>query len=290
LLARRASRLRAFASIRHNACLADAGVRRGRLFIAAHRAVIRKERLIMKAILTGHTRGLGAAIAEELLLRNIMVLGVSRKRNDALEKRFPALLRQAEVDLSDSAALLRWLESGTLQGFVAAGEDLLLINNAGVVQPVGPIRTQEPLAIAQAVSLNVAAPLMLAGAVAAAGGDASEVRILHVSSGAARNAYPGWSIYCATKAALDQHARAAALDNAANLRICSLAPGVIDTDMQTAIRATPLEQFPLRERFDGLKRDGQLASPGDCARRLVEYLLSEQFGQLPVADLRETGR
>jgi benzil reductase ((S)-benzoin forming) len=39
-----------------------------------------------------------------------------------------------------------------------------------------------------------------------------------------------------------------------------------------------------------LKRDGQLASPGDCARRLVEYLLSKQFGQVPVADLRETGR
>jgi NAD(P)-dependent dehydrogenase (short-subunit alcohol dehydrogenase family) len=251
---------------------------------------MQKERLIMKAILTGHTRGLGAAIAEELLLRQIAVLGVARKRNAALEKRFPNLLLQAEVDLADSAALLRWLESGALQGFVAGGEDLLLVNNAGVVQPVGPLRTQEPLAIAQAIGLNVTAPLILAGAVAVAGGDTSEVRILHVSSGAARNAYPGWSVYCATKAALDQHARAVALDNASNLRICSLAPGVIDTDMQAAIRATPLERFLLRERFEGLKRDGQLASPEDCARRLVEYLLSGQFGQMPVADLREVGR
>jgi benzil reductase ((S)-benzoin forming) len=243
----------------------------------------------MKAILTGHTRGLGAAIAEELLLRQVTVLGVARQRNAELDKRFPSMLQQAEVDLADSAALLRWFDGGTLQRFVAGSENLLLINNAGIVQPVGPIRTQDPLAIAQAISLNVAAPLMLAGAVAAAGGDASALRILHVSSGAARNAYPGWSIYCATKAALDQHARAVALDNVAHLRICSLAPGVIDTDMQTAIRATPLEQFPLRERFEGLKRDGQLASPGDCARRLVEYLLSEKFGQVPVADLRETG-
>jgi len=275
--------------IRHNPALADAGVWRGRLFIAAHFTVMQKERLIMKAILTGHTRGLGAAIAEELLLRQIAVLGIARKRNGVLEKRFPSLLQQAEVDLADSAAMLRWLDSGALQGFVAGGEDLLLVNNAGVVQPVGPIRTQDPLAIAQAISLNVAAPLMLAGAVAAACGDARELRILHVSSGAARSAYPGWSIYCATKAALDQHARAVALDNAANLRICSLAPGVIDTDMQTAIRATPLEQFPLRERFEGLKRDGQLASPEDCARRLVEYLLSGQFGHAPVADLRAGG-
>jgi NAD(P)-dependent dehydrogenase (short-subunit alcohol dehydrogenase family) len=114
-------------------------------------------------------------------------------------------------------------------------------------------------------------------------------RILHVSSGAARSAYPGWSVYCATKAALDHHARAVVMDNMRALRICSLAPGVVDTDMQAELRATGLERFPIRERFDNLKRSGQLTSPEACAQRLVRYLLSDEFGQNPVADLREMG-
>ncbi|HYD58856.1 MAG TPA: SDR family oxidoreductase [Noviherbaspirillum sp.] len=239
----------------------------------------------MKAILTGHTRGLGAAIASELLARGIAVMGLARKRNADLEKIFSEKLVQAELDLANTVAVERWLAGDALASFIAASKTVLLINNAGVVHPVGPLRSQDPGAIAGAVSLNVAIPLMLAAAVGkAAKGDK---RILHVSSGAARNAYPGWSVYCATKAALDHHARAVALDNTPGVRICSLAPGVIDTDMQAEIRATSLEQFPVRERFDALKREGNLTSPADCARRLVDFLLSERFGDVPVADLRD---
>ncbi|HEV2611833.1 MAG TPA: SDR family oxidoreductase [Noviherbaspirillum sp.] len=238
----------------------------------------------MKAILTGHTRGLGAAIAENLLARNIPVLGLARATNDALGQRFPSLLEQHAVDLSDTAALSQWLAGDAMRRFLAGGDTVLLINNAGIVQPVGPLPAQDPATIARAVALNVAAPLMLAGAVAAAG--MRDTRILHISSGAARNAYPGWSVYCATKAALDHHARAATLDQVPGLRIASLAPGVIDTDMQADIRATPLERFPIRERFDELKRSGALTSPAECAVRLVAYLLGEGFGQDAVMDLR----
>ncbi len=244
----------------------------------------------MKAILTGHTRGLGAAIAQELLARDIEVLGVSRNNNSELAKKYPSTLAQATIDLADSAAVARWLAGDDLQRFVAGCETVLLINNAGIVQPVGPIESQDTATIAQAVALNVAAPLMLSSAVAAISRDATDLRILHISSGAARNAYSGWSVYCATKAALDHHARAVAQDQSAGVRICSLAPGVIDTDMQAEIRATPLEQFPLRERFEGLKREGQLSNPVDCAGKLIDYLLSKQFGQLPVADLREVSQ
>lgn len=246
----------------------------------------------MKAILTGHTRGLGAAIAQELLLRGIPVLGISRHGNAALASRFQAALEQADVDLADAEALARWIAGGMLQRYLAGSKSVLLINNAGTVQPIGPIDAQDTMRIAQAVSLNVAAPMMLASALATSGGNAPaarDLRILHISSGAGRSAYAGWSVYCATKAALDHHARAVALDKTPGVRICSLAPGVLDTDMQAEIRATPLERFPQRERFDGLKRDGQLADPADCARRLVDFLLSPRFGQAPVADLRDQG-
>lgn len=240
----------------------------------------------MKAILTGHTRGLGAAIAHELLARGIPVLGLARTRNAQLARLFPSLFQEAEVDLSDAALLLKWMEQGSLNKFVGGSDTVLLINNAGIVQPVGPLPAQEIGILAQAINLNVAAPMMLASAVAAAAHAAREVRILHISSGAGRTAYPGWSIYCATKAALDHHARSVALDRLPNVRICSLAPGVIDTDMQAAIRATPLERFPLRERFEQLKHANQLVQPEKCAEQVVDYLLADAFGREPVDDLR----
>lgn len=241
----------------------------------------------MKAILTGHSRGLGAAIANELLARNIPVLGLARKTNAELGKQFPVTLQQAELDLADTARVTRWLEGDALKRFLEGGETVLLVNNAGVVQPVGPLAAQTPEAVARAISLNVAAPLMLSAALVAASPAARHRRIMHVSSGAGRKAYSGWSIYCATKAALDHHARAVALDELAGVRICSLAPGVIDTGMQAEIRAVPLQNFPMRERFDAMKREGRLTSPADCARRLVDYLLAERFGEVPVADLRD---
>lgn len=239
----------------------------------------------MKAILTGHSRGLGAAIASELLARNISVLGLARKRNAELGQQYPSRLQQVELDLADTSALTQWLADDALEGFLKDSATVLLVNNAGVVQPVGPLMAQAPESVARAVSLNVAAPLMLAAAFA--GHSAHDRRILHVSSGAARNAYSGWSVYCATKAALDHHARAAALDKLSGVRICSLAPGVIDTDMQAEIRSTSLDNFPQRERFEAMKREGSLTSPADCAHRLVDYLLSARFGDAPVADLRD---
>ncbi|MDB5932698.1 MAG: Short-chain dehydrogenase [Massilia sp.] len=245
---------------------------------------------MIKAILTGHTKGLGAAIAADLLGRGIAVLGLARGTAPELTARFPQLLREVELDLADNAALGAWLGGGELAAWLAGCDTALLVNNAGTVQPVGPLATQDPAAVARAIALNVAAPMMLASAVAAACAPPAGCRILHVSSGAGRSAYPGWSVYCATKAALDQHARAVAMDQNPNhshpLRICSLAPGVIDTGMQAEIRASTLEQFPLRQRFEELKRDGNLADPATCARALVDYLLAERFGKVPVDDLR----
>lgn len=235
----------------------------------------------MKALLTGHTQGLGAALADTLLARDIGVLALSRRQ--APQR---AGLQQVTLDLADSAALVAWLAGGTLATFLAGAGQVMLINNAGTLGPVRPPGRQSAPALAQAVALNVAAPLMLADALIAASPAAHDRRIAHVSSGAARTPYAGWSVYCATKAALDQHARAAALDAPAGCRIVSVAPGVIDTAMQAQIRATPDSDFPNRARFETLQRDGSLWSPADAAARFVDHLLSPQFGDEAVVDLR----
>ncbi|MDP3341373.1 SDR family oxidoreductase [Frigidibacter sp.] len=241
------------------------------------------------AIVTGHSRGLGAAIAAELLARGARVLGLARRGNPALAEAYPEALAEVALDLADPAALAEWLGGDRLRLHLTGAGPVLLVNNAGMVEPIGPAGTLDPAAIARAVALNVTAPLMLADTLIAATTGAPDRRVLHVSSGAARNAYPGWSLYCATKAALDHHARAVAEDKRPGLRIESLAPGVIDTDMQAAIRATTEAQFTMRERFVGLKESGGLSSPEDCARRLVAHLTGPAFGASPVTDLRDFG-
>jgi hypothetical protein len=244
----------------------------------------------IRAIVTGHTRGLGAALAEQLLARNVAVLGLSRSRHPTLATRFPTQLEEIELQLAEPARVAQWIATGALRSFVSGAQAVVLFNNAGMVQPIGPIEGQDAAAIASAVGLNVATPLMLASALASAAADASDRRIVHISSGAARNAYAGWSIYCATKAALDHHARAVSLDANRALRICSLAPGVIDTDMQAEIRGSGEAQFPMRAKFEDLKRNGQLWSPEQCAAQVVDYALGDAFGQTPVADIREIAK
>lgn len=239
----------------------------------------------MKAIVTGHTRGLGAAIARELCERGIPVLGLARGASAALAADFPRLLHEVELDLSDSAALTAWLAGPALAACLDGCGTVLLINNAGLLGPVGPLAVQSAGEVARSVALNVAAPLALAAAVVQAAPGAHK-RIVHIASGAARNAYAGWSVYCATKAALDHHARAVALDGQPDVRVCSLAPGVVDTQMQEQIRATSEQDFPLRERFVQLQAQGGLTPPAVAGRVVVDYVLADAFGVKPVDDVR----
>lgn len=236
---------------------------------------------MIKALLTGHSRGLGEALARELLGRGIAVLGIARQTSG----RQPGVVEVA-LDLGDLPGLERWLASGALADFFANARQALLINNAGRLQPLGRAGELAAGAIAGALAVNVGAPLLLANAFL---GQVRAVdrRLLHVSSGAARQAYHGWSVYCAAKAALDRHAEAVALEGHAGFRVASVAPGVIDTDMQGEIRAADPAGFPLQARFVALKANGQLTPPADAARRLVDFVLGPRFGERVLADLRE---
>ena len=240
---------------------------------------------MIKAVLTGHSRGLGAALAEALLARGIATLGLARRNHAVLAAHYPQLLHEVSIDLADSAALQSWLAGGELHAWLAGAACVLLINNAGVVGPVGALEVQTSAQLVRAVALNVTAPLLLAAAFAAS--STAERRIVHISSGAAHQPIAGWSFYCASKAALDQHARAVAADATPGLRICSLAPGVIDTDMQAEVRASDPARFPQHARFVAMHAEGALVAPAAVAERLLDYLLGDAFGAQPVADLRD---
>lgn len=239
----------------------------------------------IKAIVTGHSRGFGEGIAAALLERDIPVLGVSRRANRTLATRHGSRLAEEQLDLTDPDATNAWLQRGILQQFVREARTALLVNNAGLLQPIGPLQDQAAMDVWRTVAVNVGAALSLSAAFVQATDRCDERRILHISSGAGRKAYAGWSVYCATKAALDHHARAVALDRTPHLRVCSLAPGVIDTDMQGEIRAATSDRFPEKERFVTMKREGQLRDPVRVGEMAVDLLLSESFGTEVIAEL-----
>jgi len=244
---------------------------------------------MIKAIVTGHSRGLGGGMAQALLARDVRVLGVSRRSNAALAERFSQNLQEVTLDLSDAQAAQSWLAGAEMRDFLADAQTAILINNAGIVQPIGPSGALDIATIAQAVTLNIAGPLMAANAFIAATAKVADRRIMHISSGAGRRPMPGWSIYCATKAALDHHARSLAADTVPHLAIESLAPGVIDTDMQGEIRATTPEQFTLREQFVAMKQNNDLSSPESCGEAIVTHLLGPRFGAEVITDIRQLG-
>jgi benzil reductase ((S)-benzoin forming) len=115
-------------------------------------------------------------------------------------------------------------------------------------------------------------------------------KVLNISSGLGRRAMASQAAYCAAKAGMDFFSRCVALEQAAlpnGARICSLAPGVIDTDMQVQLRDADPGRFPDRGNFVGMKDKGALASPAEAAARVLAYLQRPDFGANPVADVRD---
>ena len=244
------------------------------------------------AIVTGASRGLGLAVAQQLLSRDRVVLTLSRKPDADLAERAAragAQLEQWAIDVAGADAGLR-LEAWLRNHKPTAFERAVLINNAGVIGRVGPVDQMDAATLAHVLRVDLEAPAVLSAAFLRATREwRAERRVLNVSSGAGRVAIAGWAAYCAAKAGLDQLSRVMALDEALlpnPAKIVSLAPGVIDTDMQAQLRASDERNFPTLSRFKEFKATGQLTAPADAATRLLAFLERKDFGATAVADVR----
>lgn len=246
------------------------------------------------AIVTGASRGLGAAIAERLLAPHRRLVCVARSGNDALvahARAGGASIDYLHRDLADpqAAESLATEIAAVLRAHRDAAR-FVLVNNAGVVEPIGRIESLRGDALAVSLQVNLASLMRLTAAFLEATDEAAgERRILNISSGVARHPMAGWAPYCATKAAVDMFTRCIVdeqMRRANPARACALAPGVLDTQMQSTIRAA---DFPSIDRFRQLKAQGGLASPEDAAARIVAYLERDDFGARTLDDLREHG-
>jgi NAD(P)-dependent dehydrogenase (short-subunit alcohol dehydrogenase family) len=250
-------------------------------------------------ILTGASRGMGLAMARQLLSPHRHLLCISRQTNSELE--VLAVQQNAAVtlwsqDLADTQGsaerLQAWLQA--LDATRLAGATL--INNAGVIPRIGPLDECPPDELANALRVGLEAPMQLTaaflratGAWVAAGWQGPR-KVLNISSGLGRHAMAAQAPYCAAKAGMDHFTRCSALDEAQRpngAKLVSLAPGVIDTDMQVQLRAGDPAAFPDRQRFLDLKQQGQLTSPDDAAQRVLAWLERPDFGEQPVADVRD---
>lgn len=243
-------------------------------------------------IVTGASRGLGAALVSALLSPERLVIAVARTANPELEQEARAAgawLDWYLQDLADAAGC-EALARSICTEIPRDAARYTLINNAGVLTAVGRIEDLGAAELDLALGVNVAAAMLFAAQFTRATADlAADKRVINISSGAARKPYEGWSAYSTTKAALDMFTRVQNLEQGARahpLRAVSLAPGVVDTSMQAQLRAQDSSAFPEVQRFRDLKASGQLASPADAARRIVAYLARADFGTHEIDDLR----
>lgn len=251
-------------------------------------------------LLTGGSRGMGLAMAQQLLQPGHMLVSMARHTQPALTalaQAQGAALEQWQQDLAHSTQaaqrLTDWLAAQNPVRFASA----TLINNAGVIPPIAPLSASDAAQMAQALRVGLEAPMLLTGAFLGgtedwcrADGTPLVRKVLNISSGLGRRAMASQAPYCAAKAGMDHFTRCLALEEALKPHgalVCALAPGVIDTDMQQQLRSADPTLFPDVANFANLKAGGNLTSPQDAAARVLAWLERPDFGSVPVADVRQ---
>jgi benzil reductase ((S)-benzoin forming) len=220
-------------------------------------------------ILTGHSQGLGKALLDLFLQKeNFEIIGISR---NILGLQSPRL-KELSLDLADLDLLENHLDSIFPIGQF---EEIILVNNAGSIGEIKRVGQLNPKRFQALFNLNMLAPAMLTNAFISRYDNVNSIKIVcNISSGAAHKPLEGWSGYCSSKAGLAMFTGVCQKENEeTGIRFFSLAPGIIDTAMQTKIRESAAEDFPAIDRFKMYKSEGKLSSGAEVAKK-IGYLLA----------------
>lgn len=224
-------------------------------------------------IITGASSGIGAAMASRAAEDGHVVATVSRR---------PGPGRHLAADLADPTSwgpVSDWIDD--LVG-EAPWERITLIHNAGTLDPIGFAGEVDHDGYHTNVLLNSASAQVLGDRfLATAKRSELEGMLIMISSGAGKNPYPGWSSYCAGKAAVDMWCRVAGMeldartgDGSNHISVISMAPGVVATDMQAMIRDQDETAFPNVERFREMHEGGALGDPAEVGAAI--FALAQQ--------------
>ena len=218
-------------------------------------------------IITGGSKGIGKGIIEAYLTAGYQIFSIARSTNNDIKN-----VNQIAFDLSKIDGVEDLLIKLLKQIIANEVEKITLINNAGTLGKIGRIEDVDD--IAQTVALNTTAPLLLTSTFIRLTKNWQAVKhIINISSGAAHKPYYGWTVYCATKAAIDMMTKTIALEQetvANGVKIISVYPGVVDTQMQAKIRESDKASFASIDRFLELKATNALANATTVGKQIYD--------------------
>ncbi|MEO6121443.1 MAG: SDR family NAD(P)-dependent oxidoreductase [Acidimicrobiales bacterium] len=235
------------------------------------------------AWVTGASSGIGAALVTTCPWSGARLIGLSRRPP-------PPPAEHLALDLADPSS---WTIAAASFADAVATERpdrVVLFHAAGTLDPIGFAGRVDSNAYTAGVLLNSAAPQVLGHVFLAATVEVGRRHLVLLTSGAATTVYPGTSSYGAAKAAADQWVRTVGAEQSGvgigtGAQVLAVAPGTVATSMQDQLRAAPEADFPPRQRFRDLLRDGQLSDPDEVAIRLWA-LLDGDLKTGSVVDLR----
>lgn len=237
-------------------------------------------------IVTGTTRGIGKALADAIVRRGQLLFSISR----APESEEPGS-RNFHCDLRSNDQIERTVVDLAKAIPYASIRRIVLVNNAGVLKPIAPLDACDQKQIAALMQVNLVAPAFLMAAfMRMSHAFHGERGIINISSGAAHHPYAGWSLYCASKAALEMITACVAQEQKSRaypVQVSAVAPGIVDTRMQADIRQSKDSDFPLRAKFLQMHQEGGLSTPTQVAEVLIDLDLAGQFASGGVYDLRD---
>jgi len=199
--------------------------KRGFLFAAG-----RYSRLPMKKriVITGVTRGLGRALAEEMIATGHTIIGCGRNAEHVAElvATYGAPHRFDAVDITDQKSVDAWA-----QEVLADGAPDLLINNAAVINPPGKLWEIDPARWRSVIEVNVLGMVHVLRPFIPAMIEKGSGLIVNMSSGWGRFPAENFSAYCSSKAAVEMLSDTLAKELPEGVSVVTLSPGGVNTDM-----------------------------------------------------------
>lgn len=188
-------------------------------------------------MITGASRGIGEAAAHVFAAAGANVVLLARSQDDI--GRIAGEIGEKAIAIPCNVARFGEMSSAVETAVRAFGGLDVLINNAGVIDPITHFATSDPDAWGQVIDINVKGVYNGARAALPVMKEAGSGSILTISSGAAHNAIEAWSHYCTSKAAVNMLNRCIHKEEAAHgIRAIGLSPGTVATQMQRDIKAS----------------------------------------------------